>query len=335
MGDNMVQWDNGILTMRQNQIDIQNSCIATLYQMYRTNPAGVKNFMGRIWDEWAQTSTRRLLVRAINNQWTKFGVYVYDPGSLSDDGFVNASYYGKSYVGNVKMSKGTLYGNWIQQDSSLFASMEGVTERIPNAYVGVVSDNWFTFLKDIGVIQSSSDKLLLQKLDEIKASANTSQSINSTIREESNKINSTLNEQKQIQQQQQQLQQEQNDFLMSTAQDSDVDISHFQTADINDPSASYMSNIFNTIYNAITKWQSKDIVLPIPNTNKSITIQADSTANSLKAVHAEWIITFVSAIYYFIVARFILYTVNKIVDKVKSGKILESQNTSNITTDLL
>lgn len=335
MGDNMVQWDNGILTMRQNQIDIQDSCIATLYQMYRSNPDGVRNFMGRIWEEWAQTSNRRLLVRAINNQWTKYGIYVYDPNGLTDDGFVNASFFGKEYVGNVKMSRGTLFGSWIQQDSSLVASMEGVTERIPNAYVGVTSDRWFTLLKDIGVIQSSSDKLLLQKLDEIKASANTSASINSTIREESNKINSTLNEQKQIQQQQQQLQQEQNDFLMSTAQDSDVDISHFQSADINDPSTSYMSNIFNTIYTAITTWHSKDIVLPIPNTGKSIIIEADSTSNSLKAVHAEWIITFVSAIYYFIVARFILYTVNKIVDKVKSGKILDSQNTSNITTDLL
>lgn len=240
-----------------------------------------------------------------------------------------------SWVGNIVVMNGPFYGNWIQQDSSMMASMESVTMSVPDPYLNITSDRWFDFLQDIGVIQSSSDKLLLQKLDEIKSSANTAQSINSTIREESNKINSTLNEQKQIQQQQQQLQQEQNDFLMSTAQDSDIDISHFQTADIDDPSSSYMSNIFNTIYNAITKWQSKDIVLPIPNTNKSITIEADSTANSLKAVHAEWIITFVSAIYYFIVARFILYTVNKIVDEVKSGKILDSQNNSNITTDLL
>lgn len=313
--------------MRQAQIDTQNNCIATLYQIYRSNPQGVKDFMSRIWEEWSQTTTRRIYVRPIDNQWTKFGIYVFNYRDLQNDGLYNV-HNNTSWVGNIVVMKGNFYGNWIQQDSSMLASMESVTMSVPDPYLNITSDRWFEFLQDIGVIQSSSDKLLLQKLDEIKASANTAQSINSTIREESNKINSTLNEQKEIQQ-------EQNDFLKSTAQDSDVDISHFQTADINDPSTSYMSNIFNTIYNAITTWHSKDIVLPIPNTNKSITIEADSTANSLKAVHAEWIITFVSAIYYFIVARFILYTVNKIVDKVKSGKILDSQNNSNITTDLL
>lgn len=148
-------------------------------------------------------------------------------------------------------------------------------------------------------------------------------------------INDTISQGNQLQQQQNQLQQDQNNFLKQEQSDSDVSVDGFNSVDSNDITSDGLTGVFTNIYNSITSWSSKDINLPIPHTNKNIVIPANYTQNMLSSFGGGWIITFISSIYYFIVARFIIYSITSIINSIKSGSILETDSKNNITTDML
>lgn len=148
-------------------------------------------------------------------------------------------------------------------------------------------------------------------------------------------INNTISQGNQLQQEQNQLQQDQNNFLKQETSDTDVSIDNFNSVDANDITSSGLSGIFTSIYNSINSWSSKDIVLPVPFTNKSFTIPANYTHNMLSSVGGGLLITIISTVYYFIVARFIIYSVTGIINSIKSGSILETDTKTNITTEML
>lgn len=150
-----------------------------------------------------------------------------------------------------------------------------------------------------------------------------------------NGISDSLNQNNDLQQESNQLQQEQNNFLQQGTSDSDVSIDSFNNVDANDITSSGLTGIFTTIYNSISSWSSKDIVLPIPFTNKSLTIPSNYTNNMLSSVGGGVLINIISTVYYFIVARFIVYSITGIINSIKSGSILETDTKNNITTDML
>lgn len=171
----------------------------------------------------------------------------------------------------------------------------------------------------------SNNTLILNELNSIK----------NVIHDHLANLNSKLEQGNQLQEQNNQMQQEQNNFLKQEQSDSDVSVDSFNSVDSNDVTSAGLTGVFTNIYNSITNWSSKDINLPIPYTNKNITIPANYTQNMLSSFGGSWIITFISSIYYFIVARFIIYSITGIVNSIKSGSILETDSKNNITTDML
>lgn len=155
------------------------------------------------------------------------------------------------------------------------------------------------------------------------------------IVESLNQSNSLQQQQNQLQQEQNQLQQEQNNFLQQGTSDSDVSVDSFNNVDSNDITSVGLTGVFNNIYSSITSWKAKNINLPIPYTNKTITIPANYTENMLSSFGGNWIITFIHSIYYFIVARFMIYSITDIINSIKSGSILNTDSKNNITTDML
>lgn len=155
------------------------------------------------------------------------------------------------------------------------------------------------------------------------------------IVESLNNSNSLQQQQNQLQQQQNQLQQEQNNFLQQGTSDSDVSVDNFNNVDSNDITTDGLNGAFNNIYSSITSWNSKNISLPIPYTNKSIVIPANYTENMLNSSGGGWIITFIHTVYYFIVGRFMIYSITNIINSIKSGSILDTDSKNNITTDML
>lgn len=121
----------------------------------------------------------------------------------------------------------------------------------------------------------------LQVLESINNKLDT---ITSSILEKQDAIKEEVELGNQLQEQNNQIQQEQNNFLKQEQNDNDVSIDSFNNVDSNDITSSGLTGIFNTIYNSINSWSSKDINFPVPFTDKSINIQANYTSNMLNRV---------------------------------------------------
>ena len=92
------------------------------------------------------------------------------------------------------------------------------------------------------------------------------------------------------------------------------------------------SNIFTTLYNVFTSDNSKDIVIPVPFTNKSFTISKASIYGGFTEL--SWVENLASAFWYFIISLFIVKDISKRFNKIKSGDI-EHVVDSNVKEDLL
>lgn len=92
------------------------------------------------------------------------------------------------------------------------------------------------------------------------------------------------------------------------------------------------TNIFTTLYNVFTSDNSKDIVIPVPFTNKSFTISKASLFGEFNQL--SWLENLSSIFWYFIISLFIVKDISKRFNKIKSGDI-ENVVNSNIKEDLL
>lgn len=99
-----------------------------------------------------------------------------------------------------------------------------------------------------------------------------------------------------------------------------------------DPTESSFNNIFQSLYNAFTNNNTQTVRFVIPFTNDQyIDIPSDLVTSRLPSV----IIVLIQSFYWFIICRFIVKDISKIVEKAKSGEILDSSSDGNIKTDLL
>lgn len=118
--------------------------------------------------------------------------------------------------------------------------------------------------------------------------------------------------------------------------DSTVDSSsiNLPTDSTSDPTQSGVDNIFQTIYNSFTSGTAQDIVFPIPNTDKNITLSANYTYNSLQNNNASWVVTIIQAFWWYIISRFIITDIMDKIRKLKQGNLDNIEN-SNIKEDML
>ena len=126
------------------------------------------------------------------------------------------------------------------------------------------------------------------------------------------------------------------DNINNTITDSNVDTSsiNLPTDNTTDPTQSGVDNIFQTIYNSFTSGTAQDIVFPIPNTNKNITLPANYTYNSLNNNNASWVINIIQAFYWYIISRYIIVDIMQKIRKIKQGNLDNIEN-SNIKEDML
>lgn len=124
--------------------------------------------------------------------------------------------------------------------------------------------------------------------------------------------------------------------LENTITDGSVDdTSIFLPSDnTNDITADGLNGIFTTMYNAFCSGEAKDIVFPIPYTDKNITLSANYVRQMLSNSGASWVITIIEAFWWYLISRFIIKDVANKISKIKSGNI-ESIENSNIKEEML
>lgn len=285
-----IQTDNAFLTVKEIQEEIQRAFIAKMYAIYsKDNTTAI---------QYAQTMLNQLYN---NTPADNIGIYIQMAGAASQYRInyykhkelstaigMGAYSYNNYMISNVPYQHAICPRDVIDNDGHIVFSNPASEIDIPVPMIGVFVPEFITMFKDFGLINSFENDMLY-------------------VLENQNEL---INEQNYLQEQQNQQQKEQNDFLKQETTDSDVSIDSFNSVDSNDITSSGLTGIFNTIYNSITSWSSKDISLPVPFTNKTINIQANYTQNMLIRVGGGFLINIISTIYYFIVARFIIYSVS-------------------------
>lgn len=142
-------------------------------------------------------------------------------------------------------------------------------------------------------------------------------------------VTENIDKNNQLQQNQNNLQQEQNDFLKND--NVSVDSSSLPSDTSQDITEDGFNSIFQQIYNTFTGGAAQDIVITIPFTNKSFTINANTVYGG---ANLGFIRTLIEAFWYFIISYFIVQDIGKKINKIKSGDIEHVQE-DNIKEDLL
>lgn len=95
-----------------------------------------------------------------------------------------------------------------------------------------------------------------------------------------------------------------------------------------------VNNIFSFLQNSFTSGVPKDIVIPIPFTNKSFVIQANFLKNILAKSDFKWLSNIIELFWWYIISVFIVKDVSQKFTKIKGGNVENIQD-NNIKEDML
>ena len=249
------------------------------------------------------------------------GTYTISSDSV-DVGFTAFNYtFEKGYTYEISRSSG----------GSSYSRILGTMDDV------IVNGNSFylNFLFD-GAVTNASFSFTPKKTGDLTIVVNNPSGVDGTVWTITKKasgslsnINDTISQGNQFQQEQNQLQQEQNDFLKND--NVSVDSSSLPSDTSQDITEDGFNSIFQQIYNTFTSGASQDVVITIPFTDKSFTINANTVYGN---VNLGFIKTLIEAFWYFVISYFIVQDIAKKINKIKSGDIEHVQE-DNIKEDLL
>lgn len=120
-----------------------------------------------------------------------------------------------------------------------------------------------------------------------------------------------------------------NNFLTDDSYNSSTITDQMPSTNLPDPTEFQVDNIFNMFREAFTTTNAQDIVIPLPHTDNKIIIPADLVTSKIP----NTILILIQGFYWFLICRYIVKDISKIVERAKSGEILDAQD-GNIKTDL-
>lgn len=110
-----------------------------------------------------------------------------------------------------------------------------------------------------------------------------------------------------------------------------ADSSTLPTDNTDDPTSSGFDNIFTQLYNTFTTGAAKDVVVNVPFTNKSFTINAASVYGN---TDLGLVSVLIKSFWYFTICYFIVTDISHKINKIKSGDI-EHVQMDNVKEDML
>lgn len=203
------------------------------------------------------------------------------------------------------------YGQWtVEGVEALNKKLVSISTQLDTLAKSVLNIETYSSwsvqnLESINNKLSSISDAILKKQDEIK----------NEVTNQGNQINSSINN------------------VDSSINNSDVsaDSSSLPTDNTTDITSDGFNNIFNQLYNTFTSQTAQDLVITIPFTNKSFTINSKTVYGG---ANLGFVKTLIEMFWYFIISYFIVQDIAKKINKIKSGDI-ENVQEDNIKEDLL
>lgn len=177
------------------------------------------------------------------------------------------------------------------------------------------SQNYSSILNQINTTLNQQSTYLQQN---IQATQQTTQAVQETT-EAVNSATNAINQQTEI--------------ITDTNIDSNLP-SNLPTDNTQDTTSAGVNNIFDFLKNSFTTGTAKDIVIPVPFTGKSFTIQANFLKNILSKTEFSWVYNIIQAFWWYVISVFIIKDVSSKFTKIKSGDIEKIQD-NNIKEDML
>lgn len=296
-----IQHDAQFQTLYQLQYEQQKQLISRIYGNF--NNQAYKALAYKIFDE----------ARSFGKDGKFMLIYQYPNGYDFNVFFSYKSLVSVDFVGEIQYSDSqTAYQDvpclggtyWsvasIDKDGNVSTnSVQLQISSVPYAMTRVFAPEWLDLFKDYGFyIPESSDQ---SDITAIRSNTEKTQ-------QELNNINSNI-----------------------TNDNVNADSSSLPSDNTQDITDSGFNNIFQLIYNTFTTGTAQDLVINIPFTNKSFTI---NTSNVYGGANLGLVKILINAFWYFIISYFIVKDIGKKINKIKSGDIEHVQE-DNIKEDLL
>lgn len=306
--DGITQHDNVYDTLRNMQIDHQNSFITKFYALYSQNNLQWKANAELIYQNliYAGGGGQRGILVTIDDHGN-YQVSTYSYVDVKKNPNIGAFQYNNMNFAAVAFADVVVSRRYLTKDNIFYGTDgEVLTQLVPEAFTHVMSDRWIDMFIDFGIITTATDQAILDILRQ-SSGVDVSQKLQN-IDNSVNNLNGNIT----------------SDYV-------DVDSSSLPSDNTSDITGDGFDSIFNQIYTTFTSNVSKDLVITIPFTKKSFTINSQNVYGN---ANLGFVKTLIQAFWYFVISYFIVQDIAKKINKIKSGDIEHIQE-DNIKEDLL
>lgn len=311
------QHDNIYDTLRNLQIDMQNDFITKMYALYSQDEVQWRANMLYIFNDLIYAGGPGQRGILVNTSDGTFRVSTYAYSEVYKNKDVIAYQFNNMTFSFVAHASVVVSRRYLTTNNNFYGtSGELTTDVVPEAFCFVMSERWIDMFKDFGILNTATDNKILYLLQQIYATSGTD--VSAKLNDINNGINNVNNSVNNL-----------NDSINND--NVNADASTLPSDDTTDITANGFNSLFDKIYTTFTSNVSKDLVITIPFTNKSFTV---NSVNVYGNADLGFVKTLIEAFWYFVISYFIVKDISKKINKIKSGDI-EHVEESNVKEDLL
>lgn len=324
------QNDNEFQTLMDIQQATQNRFILELYALKNTDN-NCKTLVSRLFNQMSGLGANGKFIYIKENfsgYSKRYDVYISYLSELTKS-CQSAYIYGNQAFPNTTVLSGTFYliggvsrdGCFSYNDYSNTASL-----TIPFAFASSISSEFVNLFKDFGFINNDQLAQILSALitvqNKLTSQVGQNTTINNSINQQGDNIKNSIDKSTT----------DINNNLNNNDV-SDVDTSGITNSDTTvDITQDGFNSIFNTLQTYFTSDNGGSLTLTLPFVNKSITISKSSVFGNFKQLST--IENFASLLWYFVISLYIVKSIQKMINKIKSGN-LEDVVDNNVKADIL
>ena len=302
------QRDNVYYTLLEYQANVQRRFITKCYSninnsSYRT----MLNALYQQMDGYGSNGKFFVIIEQYKGYSGSYAVYTSYTGDLSrsvadqyiadNTAFAHVATYTGTFYNIVGVADGPYVSN------PIYSKTETLTQ--PVAFCRSLVPEFIQLFKDFGIITDVSNNNVVNAINK------TNDELKNEISNSADKINDNINN---------------NDV-------SDVDTSGITNADTTvDITQNGFNSIFNTLHSYFTSNSGGSLTFTLPFVNKSITISKATVFGDF--IQLSTIENFASLVWYFVISLYIVKSIQRMINKIKSGN-LEEVVDNNIKADIL
>ena len=302
------QRDNVYYTLLEYQANVQRRFITKCYSninnsSYRT----MLNALYQQMDGYGSNGKFFVIIEQYKGYSGSYAVYTSYTGDLSrsvadqyiadNTAFAHVATYTGTFYNIVGVADGPYVSN------PIYSKTETLTQ--PVAFCRSLVPEFIQLFKDFGIITDLSNNNVVNAINK------TNDELKNEISNSADKINDNINN---------------NDV-------SDVDTSGITNADTTvDITQNGFNSIFNTLHSYFTSNSGGSLTFTLPFVNKSITISKATVFGDF--IQLSTIENFASLVWYFVISLYIVKSIQRMINKIKSGN-LEEVVDNNIKADIL